>query len=195
MTKKKPKAAPQGPPSHITDCRHDLSEFADALWLAAVNDTWAYDDAAGIAREAAAVGYNRALDSVRALLTGSAAFDALREQVDRLDPDDAEAAVENELAVPNTPLAEKCRLLGEVERNATTSVMEIATECINPPFNPGEKLFEAMAEETDESAGEQMAKHYVECAQYIDFEVFAREFLHNLTPQHRCIIAAILAAS
>jgi hypothetical protein len=59
---------------------------------------------------------------------------------------------------------------------------------------PLEHLQIALAECDNETIGQELAGSF-DNLRSLDAEVLLREFIHRLSPQHRCIIAAILAAS
>lgn len=213
MAKAKPKAGPKAPLSKVDVLKRKLDgaptaiqPLAQAVWRA--REGWR-DEQRQLVQDAC----NDALTVAHAYVD-----DRLLEDIQKLDEAHPEwraalDAVRNAMSVLEPPeldaLPAKLRGLAALNQRIEYAVDGVDDDiesfidyvcdpdlCPKEEENvpPLEHLQIALAECDNETIGQELAGSF-DNLRSLDAEVLLREFIHHLSPQHRCIIAAVLAAS
>ena len=213
MAKAKPKAGPKAPLSKVDVLKRKLDgaptaiqPLAQAVWRA--REGWR-DEQRQLVQDAC----NDALTVAHAYVD-----DRLLEDIQKLDEAHPEwraalDAVRNAMSVLEPPeldaLPAKLRGLAALNQRIEYAVdgvdddIESFIDYVCDPdlcpkdqeeIPPLDMLRSGLAECDTETIGQELAAEF-DNLRSLDAEILLREFIHHLSPQHRCIIAAVLAAS
>lgn len=218
MAKAKPAEGPKAPPSKADILKRKLDgvpaaiqPLAQALWSA--REGWR-DEQRDLVQDACDKAMTVACEQLRTALQSELepeleridqgadegagkAIDAVRELLANLQPVKPE---DLHVDTPGLEVLDTCieRAVDGVDDDIESFIDYVCDPDLCPKDqeqpSPLEHLQLALAECDNETIGQELAGSF-DTLHSLDAEVLLREFIHHLSPQHRCIIAAILAAS